>query len=238
MVSDHDKLNNNIRGHTMIRTTTVTDEEEIYLIGGFATSTFIKGQKDIHKLSKDGKSFDPWKTSLRYGRAYHIALPISYEHAKKSCKSWRAYNAAAESSSITCDDGWKSIHGKCYKVVTETKSWEEAKNYCKDLNGKLAEPQNRSENELLYDYLQSESGSYPPPQGPPAWIGINDINSEGKFVFDSNNNEVPYEYWQSGEPNNKGGKENCVFIDDTNTEKLGAWNDNECNLRIQSICEL
>ena len=72
----------------MLRTTTGTDEEEIYLLGGIGTATHIKGQKSIHKLSKDTNTFDPLPTSLHYRRAYHIALPISYDIAKASCEGY------------------------------------------------------------------------------------------------------------------------------------------------------
>ena len=61
------------------------EKEEIYLIGGLALGTYshIIGLPSILKLKK-GK-FEPIRTHLQHGRAYHIALPISYELAKESC---------------------------------------------------------------------------------------------------------------------------------------------------------
>ena len=169
---------------------------------------------------------------------------------------WKAYKSAAVSSSInetqqymqlhTCDekDGWKSILGKCYKVVTQRKNWEDAKKHCKDLNGKLAEPQNRYISDLLHGYLQSieDQSPYRVPnfiynKDKFAFIGVNDKNLEGKFVFDSNNNEVQFRYWSdTEEPNNFDGKEHCIHIS-TNYPN-GAWNDYDCDFKMWSICEL
>ena len=91
MVPDHTTQNFSARGHTMVTTFTGKGEEkeEIYLIGGLGKNTYVEGYRDIRKLMKDPDrkiAFETIPTKLKYGRAYHIALPISYELAKESCQ--------------------------------------------------------------------------------------------------------------------------------------------------------
>ena len=104
MVSDYESLTSPIRGHTMIITSTGKGEEkEVYLIGGLSTATHISGQYSIMKLLPDPDHenkpvFKPF-ASLRHGRAYHIALPISYQLAKDSCLDhyeWRKIDEVSD----------------------------------------------------------------------------------------------------------------------------------------------
>ena len=46
-----------------------------------------------------------------------------------------------------------------------------------------------------------------------------------RFHYASDNEEIPYssDFWKDGEPNNFGGNENCVVIDNN-----GEWNDAPC----------
>lgn len=133
-----------------------------------------------------------------------------------------------------CEDGWEYMNGKCYKVIADLKTWEEAKENCKSLGGKLAEPQSPCESELLRHFFQIAR-----PLGATdsiAYIGINDIDTEGKFVFASNDQDVPYEYWYQNEPNNAGdGGEDCVNLN--YRHDIDKWNDINCSRKILSICE-
>ena len=77
----------------MITTSTGIGEEkeEIFLIGGLNKPTFYTGSDTIYQLMKDDADnktiiFKDIPANLKYGRAYHIALPISYELAKESCQ--------------------------------------------------------------------------------------------------------------------------------------------------------
>ena len=97
MVPDHTTQNFSARGHTMVTTFTGKGEEkeEIYLIGGLGKNTYVEGYRDIRKLMKDPArkiAFETIPTKLKYGRAYHIALPISYELAKESCKGHYSFD--------------------------------------------------------------------------------------------------------------------------------------------------
>ncbi len=61
------------------------------------------------------------------------------------------------------------------------------------------------------------------------WIGLNDINVEGTWVW-SDNSPLTYSAWKSGEPNNSGG-EDCAETDDV------GWNDEGCGEVRAYVCE-
>jgi hypothetical protein len=65
------------------------------------------------------------------------------------------------------------------------------------------------------------------------WIGLNDISSEGLFVW-SDATPVDYTQWNGGEPNNAG-EEDCVHLPNW---AGGNWNDLPCGSQARYICAL
>ena len=55
------------------------------------------------------------------------------------------------------------------------------------------------------------------------WIGLNDINTEGTYVW-ADGSYSHYIHWYSGQPDNNQRSEDCV-----NTWYSGSWNDALCN---------
>ena len=138
---------------------------------------------------------------------------------------------------ICPDPDWEYLNGKCYKLITDKKSWESAKHHCQSLGAKLAEPQSPCESDLLQYFLQIARPKDATETF--AWIGINDIVTENTFVFASNGQPVPYKYWREGQPDNHNHNgENCVNI--CSNAKNGRMNDLACSgtiWSIWSICE-
>lgn len=64
------------------------------------------------------------------------------------------------------------------------------------------------------------------------WIGLDDRGTEGVFAW-KDNTPVDFESWGSGEPNNWGEGEDCVY-----TTPGGAWNDYTCAGTREYICAL
>ena len=73
---------------------------------------------------------------------------------------------------------------------------------------------NPQENSLLYATRSSSSSTH-------CWIGLNDISSEGTFVW-SDGSDALYRNWKVGEPNNHG-SEDCVYYRENRN-----WNDLSC----------
>ncbi|EAT41960.1 AAEL006456-PA [Aedes aegypti] len=68
------------------------------------------------------------------------------------------------------------------------------------------------------------------------WIGANDIAEEGQFTWQATGENVTYTNWKPGQPNNYGGKEDCVHIQYTANVDF-QWNDDQCSKKKYFICE-
>ena len=104
--------------------------------------------------------------------------------------------------------------GICYSYFTDTGiSWQDARLECVSRGYDLATVTSSEENTLLYSLITS---------GTSCWIGLNDIDTEGTFLW-ADGSSSSYRSWSSGQPNNVG--EDCV-------ETYGSqyWNDDRCTV--------
>lgn len=86
-------------------------------------------------------------------------------------------------------------------------------------------PKDEATNTLIADYI-SNSGLFR------AFIGLNDMEKEGQFVYADNSPLQNYSNWKEGEPHDPAGREDCVEMLST-----GEWNDSECQVTIYFVCE-
>ncbi|XP_048796798.1 collectin-10 isoform X2 [Lagopus muta] len=121
--------------------------------------------------------------------------------------------------------GIRETDEKFYYIVKEEKNYREAVMHCRDRGGILAMPKDEATNALLANYISS-SGLFR------AFIGINDIEKEGQFVYADSSPLQNYSHWKDGEPHDSTGHEDCVEMLST-----GEWNDSECQVTIYFICE-
>ena len=74
-------------------------------------------------------------------------------------------------------------------------------------------------------------------KGQDAWIGLNDIEIEGTFVFiDGTKATQQNSGWRSGQPNNLNGIEDCAHVN------IAGWPDNTandapCTIDAYALCE-
>lgn len=64
------------------------------------------------------------------------------------------------------------------------------------------------------------------------WIGLNDFEVEGRWVWTESNKEPEYSSWAATAPNNDDNNETCGIMN-----PLGEWNDIPCSAQIDYICE-
>ena len=77
------------------------------------------------------------------------------------------------------------------------------------------------ENQFVYDLLKNTSGDHY------GWIGLH-RKADNKFYWlDSRPMKEKFQKWNNGEPNNAGGKEDCVTLKGKNHG--GKWNDRSCS---------
>ena len=109
-----------------------------------------------------------------------------------------------------------SNEGICYSYFTDTGiSWQDARLECVSRGYDLATITSSTEYTLLYNLATS---------GTRCWIGLNDIDTEGTFLW-ADGSSSSYRSWSSSQPNNFGGNQDCV-------ETFGSqyWNDAGCTV--------
>ncbi|XP_058870345.1 macrophage mannose receptor 1-like isoform X1 [Acipenser ruthenus] len=123
------------------------------------------------------------------------------------CNLQEAFMCYKETSNIT----------ERYTLIEELKTWTEAQQYCREHHTDLVSIKNASENEDLVKKAQ----------GKPFWIGL--FNEPWKWSHQGDN--YTFHNWNYGEPNNRGGDENCVMM-----SKTGEWTDTGCNYQNSFFC--
>jgi len=113
-----------------------------------------------------------------------------------------------------CKPGWSYFSGVCYSTSQSCKNWTEAQKTCQNYNANLVSVRNQEENVFVQHRLNGARG----------WIGLNDRNSEGTFVWaDSRSNN--FTYWAQSQPNDFN-NEDCVHT--LGIRHSFMWNDVSC----------
>ncbi|XP_066481013.1 collectin-10 [Tiliqua scincoides] len=121
--------------------------------------------------------------------------------------------------------GIRETEEKYYYIVQEEKSYKEAFTHCRIRDGILAMPKDEAANAVISDYV-SKSGLFR------VFIGVNDMEKEGQFMYADRTPLQNYSNWKEGEPQDTSGQEDCVEMLST-----GKWNDTECHLTMYFVCE-
>ncbi|XP_061667746.1 C-type lectin domain family 11 member A-like [Syngnathoides biaculeatus] len=129
-----------------------------------------------------------------------------------------------------CQKGQR-VGYKCYLVYNNQEDYAGASTKCLERGGRMAMPRDRREQEALADYVKSffQPGNWP------VWLGVNDLSTEGVYVFDDGT-PVSYFQWRrhflSGQPDG-GKRENCVAM----ASDDGEWWDHYCDRAMNYVCE-
>lgn len=115
--------------------------------------------------------------------------------------------------------------------------WDNALAKCESLGAQLVKIESAEENDFLKStYLNTSGVTF--------WIGLNDREQEGEWIWADGSSLGDYVDW-SHDPNNLGGNQHCVHIYKGpfsignyhfGSSDLG-WNDLECNTTLGYICE-
>ena len=118
------------------------------------------------------------------------------------------------------ENSWGNLF---YKIDNTQRNYNGAKAQCESDGAFLAIPRSQAENDFLYGLLPNDN----------FWIGINDIEQEGKFVAVDDGREISWKYWMAGQPNGGTG-ENAVTIDYWN----GQWRDRDESSNRKFVCSI
>ncbi|XP_058866616.1 macrophage mannose receptor 1-like [Acipenser ruthenus] len=151
-------------------------------------------------------------TTLTGQQSSSVLQSIHWED--RVCNEIKAFMCYTETSNIT----------ERYTLIEELKTWTEAQQYCREHHTDLVSIKNASENEDLVKKAQGYS----------FWIGL--FNNPWKWSHQGDN--YTFHNWNTGEPNNAGGNENCVEIGVMGNQYLsrGEWNDVNCRLMLPFFC--
>ena len=122
-----------------------------------------------------------------------------------------------------CEPGWSFYNGSCYFTSETCETWSNASTICRSMGANLPAIESQEENV----YIQHRHN------GDKAWIGLNDIATEGLFSWVDGCPDK-FRYWAEKQPNDFRGQD-CVHT-------LGArhgytWNDVECSTCHQYTCK-
>lgn len=104
-------------------------------------------------------------------------------------------------------------NGKIYAVYDDVNSWNEAKEFCETRGGSLVAITTKAEQNYVTSLLKNSNVSQ-------YWIGA--TRGSGDTYSWVTGENFAYNNWNSGEPNNNNGTENCVVM-----FKNGKWNDED-----------
>ncbi|XP_041352343.1 macrophage mannose receptor 1-like [Gigantopelta aegis] len=124
------------------------------------------------------------------------------------------------------EDGYILLENVCIKVTSYKKQFPGARAKCSEAGDRLVVLDTERKNAVVSVYVNTNIG--------PAWyiIGLSDVQTEGAFLWEDGH-VVTFTKWRLGEPNDDGGKEDCVVLE----SKIKSWVDIPCTYSELYICE-
>ncbi|XP_031158482.1 ladderlectin-like [Sander lucioperca] len=126
-----------------------------------------------------------------------------------------------------CSGGWSTFNDRCFFYVPRRMTWAKAEKNCESLGGNLASVHNIMEYHNLQRLIMTNSHEYKE-----TWIGGTDAQKEKQWIW-SDGTPFHYSNWCRGEPNNLGGRQNCLQI---NVGAQKCWDDLQCDSQRPSVC--
>uniref|UniRef100_A0A3B3HTR4 C-type lectin domain-containing protein n=1 Tax=Oryzias latipes TaxID=8090 RepID=A0A3B3HTR4_ORYLA len=120
-----------------------------------------------------------------------------------------------------CPEKWIRFGSSCYFFSGESKTWDEAREFCRARGADLVVINTEGEN-LFVSALKKQD----------VWIGLTDTVLEGTWKWVDGSPLTLF--WGSDQPDDHNGEEDCGHIHDGFP---GLWNDIKCHSSMQWICE-
>lgn len=114
-----------------------------------------------------------------------------------------------------------------YQRYDTTRTFNQAKSFCKSLGGYLATVTSSQENTFVYNNVCRNSPQW-------CWLGGTDVQTEGIWSWLSGE-KFSYSTWDSGEPNNCNGIEHYLMYFTPPDGRAGLWNDLGTGFNAQGV---
>ncbi|XP_053703792.1 galactose-specific lectin nattectin-like [Synchiropus splendidus] len=125
-----------------------------------------------------------------------------------------------------CPPGWSQYGCKCFKFFGDNKDWADAEFFCVAQGGNLASIHSAAEHRFVKNLIKRATG-----RDLRTYVGGHDLYQEGRWSWSDGKRFVFPGGWHRGEPNNHGGREDCLELN-----FHGAGNDLPCHLRRPFVC--
>ncbi|XP_050992283.1 uncharacterized protein LOC127181551 [Labeo rohita] len=131
-------------------------------------------------------------------------------------------------------DGWIACRGKLYLFSSDKLNWSRSREVCVSKGADLVTITSQTEQDVLVSKIKQTH-----------WIGLNDLETEGRWVWVNNQTltETKVQFWFSEkqrEPDNWSKQdpsgENCASLGDDNGN-FQSWFDASCKKKKKFICE-
>ncbi|XP_051898605.1 C-type lectin domain family 7 member A-like [Pristis pectinata] len=132
-----------------------------------------------------------------------------------------------ECPSRICDPGWLLFGRSCFRFLNISRSWDQSREACAELQGHLAIIGSEKVQTFLSEQVKDLSH----------WIGLTDKVTEGSWVWVDGTKVVDgTTFWANGEPDNAYNRtlretENCGLLSQR------GWADQVCARHFPAICE-
>ncbi|XP_070961448.1 macrophage mannose receptor 1-like isoform X1 [Oncorhynchus clarkii lewisi] len=148
----------------------------------------------------------------------------TYGYMCKKKASTKPVAGAPEEDSPGCKLGWIRYGSYCYKVGSETKTFDEAKQTCQQSDSILVEVADRYENAFLVSLVGLRPEKY-------FWSGLSNMADIDTFKW-TTSSEVKFTHFNVGMPDRKQG---CVAM--TTGMFAGLWDVVSCSNKEKYICK-
>ncbi|XP_044051799.1 asialoglycoprotein receptor-like 1 [Siniperca chuatsi] len=132
----------------------------------------------------------------------------------------------------TCREGWVSFQRSCYLLSTTTVTWGKAEEQCQTHGGHLVVLNNVEELDYISKIVEINYNY---------WIGLVEREHEGHWSWvDGTDFKSTPTFWDEDQPDNWDYRENgedCGQLHSSERRKRKLWNDADCHLTYQYICE-
>ena len=119
-----------------------------------------------------------------------------------------------------CPRNWLHQNGFCYLNTKYSMPYDKGQHFCEYfLDSSLVDVSDERENKLISNLTSSK-----------AWLRFRRCHNKRFFWTDSQ--PANFTAWESGQPDNKGTDEQCVFI-----SRNGNWSDGICLERKAFVCQ-
>ena len=133
---------------------------------------------------------------------------------------------------FSCSNSGFSVSGStCFHVSTSQLNFANAVSACQGMGAKLATISSSTEDEKVWNLMSADG---PPAQEDWTYIGLNDLQVEGAFVWQDGTSLNGYTNWYDGDPNGES-QHNCVL---KGHMENGKWSDVDCAEENRYACSM